>query len=81
MSYVDILKRVDIEPLNSRRDEICKKYFNEMKREDHKLHHLLPATRNMQYDLRSCHKYPLTKCRTSRYKNSLIPWCLSYCQS
>jgi hypothetical protein len=81
MSYVDILKHVDIAPLSSRREELCKKYFNEMKREDHKLHHLLPAARNMKYNLRSSHKYPLPKCRTSRYKNSFIPWCLNYCQS
>jgi hypothetical protein len=80
MTYVDILNLVGIAPLSVRRTNICTKYFNDMKKNNHKLHHLLPDQRYVQYDLRSHFQYPLVKCRTSRYKNSFIPWCLSNCQ-
>ena len=80
LSYADILNVVGIAPLSVRRTQICTRYFNDMKQEDHKLHHLLPEQRNVHYELRSCNQYPLVRCRTSRYKNSFIPWCLSNCQ-
>ena len=38
--------------------------------------YMLPPVRNSKYELRHSSAYPLPKCRTSRYKNSFVPWCL-----
>ena len=80
MSYDSILERLNISLLASRRIHLCTKYFNDMKRTDHKLHHLLPEPRNVQYSLRKYNDFPTIRARTNRYKNSFIPWCLSNSQ-
>ena len=50
------------------------KYFTEIQRSAHKLNCLLPALRNIEYDLRpGCNRYPLTSYRTNICGNSLIP--------
>ena len=43
-----------------------------MKVNSHKLNHLLPEKRKVEYDLRPLNAYPLT--RTDRYRKSIIPW-------
>ena len=73
--------KVNLPTLSARRKELCKKYFNEMKKSDHKLNHLLPAVREVPYSLRASVTYPVIKARTDRYKNSFIPWYLSNCQT
>ena len=40
----------------------------------HKLNHLLPDKRQVEYDLRPVNAYPLPQTRTDRYRNSIIPW-------
>ena len=73
-SYADVLQRMGILTLNERREFLCKLYFNTIKISSHKLNHLLPAIRNIEYDIRQCNVYPLPRTRTNRYSNSLIPW-------
>ena len=80
-TYVEVLVKVNLPTLSARRKELCKKYFNEMKKSDHKLNHLLPAVREVPYSLRASNTYPLIKARTDRYTNSFIPWYLSNCQT
>ena len=63
--------------LYERRNTRCKEYFNKIKNVNHKLHHLLPAERNVPYDLRACNILPTTLTRTNRFKHSFIPYSLS----
>ena len=79
-SYAEILSNVGLQTLKDRRDCICKKYFDSMKSETHKLHHLLPDERHVNYEMRQSKLYPLPKTRTNRYRNSFIPWGLRNCQ-
>ncbi len=79
-SYTDTLEILNIAPLATRRVELCTKYFNDMKRDGHKLNHLLPDERTVPYNLRTSNVYPVIKTRTSRYQKSFLPWCLSNCQ-
>ena len=46
----------------------------------HKLNDMIPEPRDMAYKLRTSTQYPLPRCKTNRYKNSLVPWCLFNCQ-
>ena len=80
-TYVEVLVKGNLPTLFARRKELCRRYFNEMKRSDHKLNHLVPAVREVPYSLRASNTYPLIKARTDRYTNSFIPWCLSNCQT
>ena len=79
-SYADVLQRMGLLTLNERRELLCKLYFNKIKISSHKLNHLLPEIRNIEYDIRQCNVYPLPRTRTNRYRNSLIPWGLYNCQ-
>lgn len=80
LSYDSALETVGSTSLCTRRTSLCRNYFDAMKVEKHKLNHLLPEPRTMQYALRSPNKYPTIKCRTSRFKNSFLPWALDNCQ-
>ena len=44
---------------------MCKLYFNKIKISSHKLNHLLPEIRNIEYDIRQCNVYPLPRTRTN----------------
>ena len=79
-SYADVLQCMGLPTLNERRELLCKLYFNKIKISSHKLNHLLPDIRNIEYDIRQCNVYPLPRTRTNRYRNSLIPWGLYNCQ-
>ncbi len=50
-SYSAILLQTKLPTLHERRDKLCKSYFTRMKREGHKLNHLLPAARDQPYPL------------------------------
>ena len=78
LQYKDLLNLTQLETLSTRRDMLCKKYFIGMKQTNHKLHHLLPKPREIDYSLRSKTMLPQINARTNRYKNSLIPWGLSH---
>ena len=80
LSYDDILQKLGTTSLHERRTNICQKYFNNMKKREHRLNHLLPEPRSTQYNLRTMNELPVIKCRTSRFQNSFLPWALSNCQ-
>ena len=80
-SYNDILKYIGLRTLRERREVLCMKYFIETQGSAHKLNGLLPAIWSIEYDLRpGFNRYPLTRYRTNRCGNSLIPWGLSHWQ-
>ena len=80
-SYNDILNDIGLRTLRERREVLCMKYFTEIQGSAHKLNGLLPARRRIEYDLRlGFNRYSLTRYRTNRCGNSLIPWGLSHWQ-
>ena len=74
--YTDALKESGLAKLAVRRNDHCKKLFIQMGDPAHKLHHLLPASMQNEQGLRSKFKYEPPKCRTMRYKNTFVPYCL-----
>ena len=51
-----------------------------MKVNSHKLNHLLPEKRQVDYGLRPVNAYPLPQTRTDRYRNYIIAWGLFHWQ-
>ena len=78
--YENILQMVNLPTLHRRRDELCRAYFAKMKSRDHKLNALVPNGQSVPYVLRLCNKLPISRAKTNRYKNSLIPRCLEHFQ-
>jgi hypothetical protein len=78
--YHERMQLANLGTLASRRDIICETYFKKLMKNDHKLHDLLPAERNVPYDLRNGNSLPISLARTNRFKNSFIPWSLSHYQ-
>ena len=75
LHYDGILVLVSLQSLKKRRDNICKAYFNRLKCNTHRLHHLI-CGRDVHYRLRNTNVYPIPVTRTDRYKNSIVPWVL-----
>ena len=76
LSYPEALEHFDLESLEDRRFALCTKFFQEMKDSRHRLHHLLPQPTTNLYNLRNKLEFPLPLCKTNRYKDSYVPWCL-----
>ena len=53
LHYDDILVLVGLQSLKKRRDNICKAYFNRLKRNTHRLNHLIPERRDVHYSIRN----------------------------
>ena len=66
--YAETLTEYEIPTLMERRDTLCRRLFNDMKKESHKLHDLLPQVRERYYSTINNHSYALPKMRTERYK-------------
>ena len=72
LHYDDILVLVSFQSLKKRRDNICKAYFNRLKCNTHRLHHLIPERQDVHYRLRNANVYPIPVTRTDRYKTLLF---------
>lgn len=81
LSYQEALGAANLTTLYLRREHMCHKLFIQMQQPDHRLHKLLPPQKPNRYGLRKCNKYETIKCKTNRYHNSLIPYCLRHFQS
>ena len=75
MGYVDILNHIGVCTLNERRDYLCKMYFTNIQSSAHKVNHLLPEKRQVDYDIRTCNTYllPLTRTNSFRKFPGFIP--------
>ena len=80
LGYAEILRRVNLDTLNVRRDSICQKYFDKIKVGTHILNYLLPDKIHIEYNITQQNVYPLPVTRTNRFRNSFIPWALYNCQ-
>ena len=76
LTYCDALKTAGLDTLSDRREKMCLKLFTKMKNETHRLHALMPPIRVKHYATRSKQQYSHFKCRTNRFGNSFLPYCL-----
>ena len=72
LSYSSALQLVNLPTLQTRRDNICAKFFHKIECPSDPLHDLLPPRRSIKYGLRNNIKYYLPKIRTCRFMNSFI---------
>ena len=56
MGYVDILNQIGVCTLKERRDYHCKRYFTNIQSNTHRVSHLLPEKRQVDYDTRTCNR-------------------------
>ena len=74
--YSQALKESDIPTLKARRTDLCKRLFNDMQKESHMIHDLLPMPRDNAHSTRHATKYPLPRVKTERFKKSFLNYCL-----
>ena len=79
-SYSKALSTFCMGILKQRREDACKKLFQDMQKSNHKFHHLLPNLKDTPYGLQSNERYPRPKAKTDQYKNSFLPFALSHWQ-
>ena len=72
LGYAEILRCVNLDTLNVRRDSICQKYFDKIKVGTHILNYLLLDKRHTEYNIIQENAYPLPINRTNRFRNSFI---------
>ena len=70
LEYPDALREAGLQSLRDRREAACVKLFNDIQKEEHCLHHLLPAPRVMTRTLRNQRARPVPMCKTNRFKNT-----------
>ena len=80
LGYAEILRHVNLDTLNVRRESICQEYVDKIKVGTHILNYLLPDKRHSEYNIRHENVYPLSVTRTNRFRKSFIPWALYNCQ-
>lgn len=74
-NYQECLGLSNLKPLWQRREEQCKRLYENIKNPSHKLHDLLPNQRQRQYDHRVFNPFNVLMCHTDRYAKSFIPYC------
>ncbi len=70
--YEDILRVTGLQTQAQRRDHLYQEYFNKLKKDSHRVHHLLPPPRDPGYELRSQIKYPKIKERTDSFARTFM---------
>jgi hypothetical protein len=80
VSYGQALTLSGLVTLHARRENLARNFFRSMLSPDHRLHHLLPAQRDIPYSLRGGRRYPQPALRTNRARNSFINYGLRHWQ-
>ena len=80
VAYLEALQTAGLETLENRRGKLSQNLFMNLLDHKHKLHHLLPKQRTVNYNLRICKKYPVPKIHCKRTLRSPIVYGLSYFQ-
>ncbi|KAK2174255.1 hypothetical protein NP493_815g00001 [Ridgeia piscesae] len=73
MRYNDAIATARIPTLADRREALCRSLFARMQKTNHKLHHL-PPPRTCNYSFRNARAYGVPRSKTSRFKNSVVPY-------
>jgi hypothetical protein len=76
LSYTASLEHSRLSTLHERRENQCLSLYKSVLNHDNKLHELLRDPVYHKNHLRNPRKNPLFKCRTERFKNSFIPYCV-----
>ena len=74
-SYTTAMSKAKLDNLSDRRETMCKRLFEKISKDDHKLNHLLKKSSNERHT-RSKTKFEFPKCRTVRKKKSPINYLL-----
>ncbi len=73
--YLEACQALQIHTLKDKCDSLCKKKtFPSIYNPSHKLHHMIPPKRNLRN--RTYPQYEVPICKTERFKNSFVLWCL-----
>ena len=72
--YDALLRISGLPTLHERLRTLNHNFYTGMRSPNHRLHGLLPSTREQHYNLRSARNLPLVACRTEHFKHSFIPW-------
>ena len=67
------LTRYSLSSLQSRRDSLCVKLFNNISNPSHNLYRLLPPRRVAKYSLKRSRVFDLPRSRTNQHGHSFIP--------
>ncbi len=65
--YNEILEGTKLPTLAERRSKTSKEYFDKIKKDNHKLNHLLPNLRAVPYKMRTLHQNCVPTARTERF--------------
>ena len=76
MPYETALQQAKLQTLRQRRDILCKRFVQKMMDPGHKLHHLLPPTRAIPYNLRRAKQYKGPGSKRKRTDGALVNWFL-----
>ena len=76
LKYTEALQKSKIKTLAGRRRDLCQRFFNNVLKQDNKLNDLLPEKYSKISNLRTNYVYQSIQCKTNRFKNSFIPFCL-----
>jgi hypothetical protein len=79
-SYDECLQELNLSSLYDRRENICRQFFREIVKPEHRLHDLLPPPSSRRKSPRSAHLIDIPRARTNRFKNSFIPYAISHFQ-
>ena len=76
LSYSEALDKSGLNRLDTRREEITKQIFRQIKSPTHPLHYLIPSTKvsSSQMILRPAYPYQIQKCKKTRYGKDFIPF-------
>ena len=74
LSYEESLSKLEQSTLEDRRLKLCESFFSKIQNPKDKINDILPEQREHKYSFRQNRKFENIKCRTSRYKNSFLPF-------
>ena len=76
-NYEEALLHSYLPSLHERRQILCKRLFEQMNNDNHKLYHLLPQKTDHHYETRQQQQqFQKMQCRTVRYEKTFVPYCL-----
>ena len=75
--YDTAISVANLERLDHRREHLCKKMYDQICQKDHKLNYLIPAERNVNYNLRRSMQLVADKTRVKRTDKSFINYCIN----
>jgi len=76
LSYSEALDKSRLNRLGTRREEITKQIFRQIKSPTHPLHYLIPPPKSFQFS-DDIETYQISKCNKTRHGKDFIPYCIA----